>query len=176
MNPSKEAQLLSTLNALARKVYQALSADEGWTAGRVCRELVALKLTGNPQHSAVMGCLAQLHRIGLAHRVDKETFMKVRVSTTPLRPILSVSSPTPAPAPILEESPGETKVATPPAPQPKAEEFSPIQRITAISVKLKECIKELEDVALDVEEGIQKMRTKYAKLEAPRGLLKGLDE
>lgn len=167
MNLARLEEATKSLTGVAKHVLEATPKMEPWTSQQVCGEL--RRAGKNIETTVVQGCLAALTRQGLVQEKPAGQFMRV----TP-----KPKAPTP-PAPTLQVVQATTPAAAEPSPLPsdrgtltKLAELS--MRLRAAANTLTKFADDIDDVAIEVEERIQKINADSETLSQLRALLKGI--
>lgn len=170
MNEAKAHRIMATLNGVARKVYDAVPIREPWGSGRIVGELVR---TGhNIDKRTVEGCLTSLVESGLVVERVRGEFLKAAIKA-PCAPTVAFD-PLAYTVPDPSDPPPATRL------QPKAPEL--LDRMTAISERLRELAaaasalaKEVEDTALTAQQRIEGAHADASKLRQLQQLLRSIE-
>ena len=172
MTPAKKEALLQGQTSIARKIYECVPIQEAWPTHQIAQ---ALKATAGATTDMrrVQACLSDLADAGLIREPQRRSFQRVEVKDKPKTPELKM----PANQPLT------TSTATPVEPKSNA-----LDRIAGLAGELSDIAdhlrqrlmrvtkiaKELEDVALAVEQERESSNESLAKLSQLKDLLKGL--
>lgn len=163
MTPSRQTMLIDSLTGIARRVFDAVPIAEEWSAARISGEVS--RVTGSrPDFNIVKGCLNSLCESKLV--VEKQRGLFTRAKTTKLKEAIEVPKPQEAPTPA---PPPETHTADPLV---KAEQMSAAVRRMASD--LLAIAKEIEDLALNVEQRIAEVERDVEKMRQLQSLLKSI--
>lgn len=169
MNTARLDEAARSLSGVAKAVLEATPKTEAWTGPQICSEL--RRIGKNIETTVVMGCLGTLVRQGLVQEKPAGQFLRV----TP-------KAKAPPPPPTLQV----VQAAAPAEPEPQAAAPTPsdkgtLTKLADLSTKLRASADELQqfadaidDVAIEVEERIQKINADSEKLGQLRALLKGI--
>lgn len=179
MNRARFDALFSGLNAMAKKVYDAVPAAEPWTVNQIVTELVRLRIS-LCEFRTVAGCINTLVKAGLVREIQRGMFIREEVRDKP------------KPQPKEEPMPPKPVVATSPTPQPTTEAAkpasSPLDKLSSLSTHLAQIAKDLATVqsaiksltsnldtaALEIEEMFATRDTETDKLRQVLSTLKSL--
>lgn len=171
MNPARMEEATKSLSGIAKHVLDATPKMEVWTTQQICTEI--RRAGRNIETTIVMGCLGTLVRQGLVQEKPSGHFIRVMPKQkAPPPPTLQVVQ---APVPEAAEQPASQAAATPQRDDgtlAKLAELSNALRASAES--LENFANDLDDVAIEVEERIQKINADSEKLSQLRALLKGI--
>lgn len=174
MNTARLDEAARSLSGVAKAVMEATPKTEPWTGQQICGEL--RRIGKNIETTVVMGCLGTLKRQGLVQEKPAGQFLRVTPKAkSPPPPALQVVQPK-QPEPEAEAEP-----APQPASEPPATDRGTLTKLADLSTKLRASADELQqfadaidDVAIEVEERIQKINADSEKLAQLRALLKGI--
>lgn len=170
VNPAKMEKLLRSLNTVAGKVFKATSTEEDRDCAGVIAVLKRENIIANPRYDVVLGCLSTLERMGLLKETSKGFFRQVPVTPKVYNPVLSPEALNPAPQAVKPEP---IPMATPlPIGTRKDDKFAPLEKLVNVCTTLKGVIKELEEIALDIEQGLEKTRADVSRVRQLQDLLK----
>lgn len=162
MKEARLTQLEQGLNGIAKKVLDAVPIKEPWSKERIQQEI---RRSGNSaQRDIVEACLDNLRGRGLIKEPQHGIFIRVQAKEK------NTSSIDTKPVPMLAKPVHQKEIELP------IENDKPdaLSRIAAIAKNLTTQIQELEAVALDVADHIQKVEKDSEKLRQLQALLKGL--
>lgn len=181
MTEAKFNNIYRGLTEIAKKVYQAVPMQEMWTANQVISELNRLGFN-RQEHRIVLGCLTSLRDSGLVKEpkqgyfVRAEVRVKQAVTTQP-----DHQEPTQPTQPVKTEMPKkeaempQVKAKTP------APNTTPLERIGGLSAQVLDVVKQLHQLAADIdaaaiemEEQLEKVKEDNAKLIQLKSLLKSI--
>jgi hypothetical protein len=173
MQAAKMERIEKSVSGIARKVLDAVPVSEPWPASKIIGEMVRMT-SSSPDFKIVMGCLSTLADQGLVREPKKGEFQRVKP-----RPALSaVSTPD-----GLAEEPTEPTEPTKLADDLPLAPAEPMDRLASLAGTLRELsakvtamAKEVEDVALSVEERIQRIHADTEKLRQLQSLLKSIGQ
>lgn len=158
MKESRALQLEQGLNGVARKVYEAVPAQEPWAKDQICREI--LRAGSNVSRDVVDSCLHALRGRGLVKEPERGKF--IRASRRAKQPLDDIQNP---PEPLKEDrNMSTTKTQTPDA----------LGRLAGVAKLLRQAAEEIEAAALDFEERTQEQDRDTEKLRQLQALLKSL--
>lgn len=171
MNPARYQELERSQSGVAKKVLAAMPLQEPWSIQKVMTEL--MRQGHHIEHRVVLGCVSGLLDSGLIREPSRGTYVRVRVRPTIVEPkvALDVTS-------LVAASP--TGSIAPAAVPPRKEEGH-MDKLAALAADLRKLSADaatlagrVDDVAVEVEEAMQKLRDDGGKLNALRELLKGV--
>lgn len=164
MTPQRLQRLESGLNSLERKVLAGTPIAEAWTVNQVCQELRRQGQSHDQAH--VTACLKQMIDKGVVR--EPKAGLYQRQHARPVQPAPQIQLP-PARA-LTQETP-----MPPPTPVPPAEPLSAIaalsQRLRGAAGELTALAGQLDDLALDVEDRLQRISADSQRLRQLRALL-----
>lgn len=169
---AKMERIEKSVSGIARKVLDAVPLTETWPASKIIGEMVRMT-SSSPDFKIVMGCLSTLVDQGLVREPKKGEFQRIKP-----RPALAVASPAPADTvaePLTADAP-EATVATVAPTEPIDRLAGLAATLKDLSVKVGAMAKEVEDVAISVEERIQTIHADTEKLRQLHALLKSLGQ
>lgn len=171
MQAAKMERIEKSVSGIARKVLDAVPLTETWPASKIIGEMVRMT-SSSPDFKIVMGCLSTLVDQGLVREPKKGEFQRIKP-----RPALAVAPPAPSDAPAEPAPAPVAAVAEVAAPT------EPIDRLAALASTLKELservaamAKDVEDVAISVEERIQTIHADTEKMRQLQALLKSIGQ
>lgn len=181
MTEAKFNAIYRGLTEIAKKVYEAVPMQEIWTVGQVINELNRLGYN-RQEHRVVMGCLTSLRETGLVkepkqgHFVRAEVRVKQAVTTQPdHQEITQPTQPVETEMPKKEAEMPQVKAKTP------APNTTPLERIGGLSAQVLDVVKQLHQLAADIdaaaiemEEQLEKVKEDNAKLIQLKSLLKSI--
>lgn len=156
MNEAKIARISSGLNAIARKVLDAVPAQAIWSKTQIHAELRRLGVSCD--RSLVDGCLDNLRGQGLIKEPSRGEFTRVIPKTTTHQ--LEELMPTPQTPPFR------------PSASPASTKKDPLSRLADAAKLLRQVADEIDAAALDAEETVQaaaKDTEKFRQLKALLG-------
>ena len=171
MNPARMEEATKSLSGIAKHVLDATPKMEAWTTQQVCAEI--RRAGKNIETSIVMGCLGTLTRQGLVQEKPSGHFIRVmpKQKAPPPLTLQVVQAPTPE---------GAEQPAAPAAAAPQRDDGT-LAKLAELSNALRTAgqtlenfANDLDDVAIEVEERIQKINADSEKLGQLRALLKGI--
>lgn len=175
MTPAKQEILMQGQTSIARKIYECVPIQEAWQTFQIAHALKAATGT-SADLRRVQACLSDLADAGLIREPQKRHFQRVEVKEKPKTQELKMPA---------EPSLNAIAAATAATAEPKA---SALDRIAGLAGELSDIAdhlrqrllrvtkiaKELEDVALAVEQERESSSESMAKLSQLKDLLKGL--
>lgn len=182
MNEAKFNAIYRGLTETAKKVYEAVPMREIWTVSQVISELSRLGYN-RQDHRIVLGCLTSLRETGLVkepkqgHFVRAEVRLKQAVTAQPEHNELppQPSQPAETEIPKKEAEMPQVKAKTP------APNTTPLERIGGLSAQVLDVVKQLHQLAADIdaaaiemEEQLEKVKEDNAKLIQLKSLLKSI--
>lgn len=172
MNAQKLQLLASQQTSAASNVFEAVPISQPWTVSEICSEL--RRLGKKSESRFVTGCLNSLSESGLIREVKKGEFVRVTAREKPARPVLAQVSSTEQ---IKEKAEVAVTIAN------KPERVEPMERLAVaakntrdLAEKIRAMADEIEEIALDVDERIQKIHADTAKLRQLQDLLKSIGQ
>lgn len=177
LSAAKLERVERELSGIVRKVFEALPASEPWSPSQVLAEM-ARQTGSRPEHRAVTACLGQLVERGLAKEPTRGLF--VRAHTKPqLAAVPQATASVPSLPCAREEAPAMSKPIT----AEKSNSADPMDRLAALASTLKglgaqvsQIAREVEDVAIGVEERVQRIHADTEKLRQLQALLKDIGQ
>ena len=172
MNAAKAATALKSMTSVAQKVYEAVPVQEHWSAGQIRNEAMRLHGTAPDLH-VLQGCLGALENADLVRKTGQGTYIR-----TPVRqPVIALKEPVQASPQPAQSAPAPAQAAAnepamPVEPMVALAEMS--QRLRLKAADLIAMADELDEMALSVEEGIEKMKSDSSTLRQLQTLLKSL--
>lgn len=159
MKESRALQLEQGLNGVARKVYEAVPAQEPWAKDQICREI--MRAGSNVSRDIVDSCLNALRGRGLVKEPERGKFVRVSLRTKqPLEDVQTYPE-----EPLTEDrNMSTTKTQAPDA----------LGRLAGVAKLLRQAAEEIEAAALDFEERTQEQERDTEKLRQLQALLKSL--
>lgn len=161
MNAARMQSIIHGLTGIARKVYDTVPIQEGWTLAQVSAELGRNGLVY--EHAKVHGCLRSLKEQGLIRECDGQ-FQRIEQ-----RPRL-VATRTPTTTPQEHNMPAPTS-------------SDPMANLAEIAATLREQARQLlakadalDAAAIDVAETIERSGEDSAKLRQLQALLKDISK
>lgn len=158
MNLARYEELERAQNGVARKVLDIVPQQEAWTAQQIHSE--SARLGRHLERRVLDGCLIKLVEAGLVREPQPGRFQRV----------------TPRPTLVRTEAHEAPPVVDSPAPP------GPMERRAALAAELRQLSADAEalatrvdDVAVEVEEEMQKLREEGGNLRKLKDLLKSLD-
>lgn len=171
MNAAKLARLESGLNAMAKKVLEAIPIQEPWSKDQITLEM---RRTGSGcAQNVIEGCLATIVDKGLAKEPRRGFFIRVTAKTVDAdEPIDASADGLPANQEIM---PALRRV-DPPQPVAPEDTGKPdtLGRLANLAVLLRRAADELEAIAMDVEERVAEVGRDGEKLRRLQMLLKDI--
>lgn len=167
MNNARMRAIENGLNGLAKKVYAIIPVDQPVSVSDIIR--LCAEKGSKIDHRVGQGCIATLIDKGLVRGAERDTFQRV-----PPKPVIV--------RPGKDEPSDPADAATPaPADDQAAKDASPLERLAAlegkvrtVSTELTALAHELGNVAVDVEEFVERVKTDNAKVAQLKELLKSL--
>lgn len=157
MNQQKIDRMESGINAMARKVLECCPIQEPWTKEQIATEM--RRSGSGAQVPVIQGCLDTLRGMGLIKEPERGKF--VRITAKPKQEAI--------PTPIL-------KVVQPMSPQKQpVQSNDPISRMAELADQARAIAKEIESVALEMEERIERVNKEAETLRQLQTLLKSLN-
>lgn len=169
MNQSKIDRAESGLNSMARKVLDAVPIQEAWTTSDVVGEM--RRQGQNVDFRVVAGCLNTLCDQRLVREPTKGQFIRVQS-----KPILkAVQDVKPSTIPATSSQPAEPAGTTGTSQKDTLAKIADLSTgLRTLAAGLTSAAKQLDDVAIEVEERIQKSGEDGEQLRQLRALLKGI--
>lgn len=165
------SKLEGGLNGVAKKVLDAVPIEEPWTRGSIYGEL--LRNGRTIEHRVIDGCLSKLKDIGLVREPSPGMWMRVKARPK-LESVPTIKEPTPAAHAVKQE----TQVAEP-TQEPKTKDA--VDRLADLAESMRtlsklaeETARQLDAVALEVVDQLDKASQDGARLRQLQALLKGL--
>lgn len=166
MNSVRQAQLLQSVTNLARKVYNIVPIQEGWTCNYILSQLNASG-DSNASVSAVRACLGDLEDQGL---ITQKNSRFQRVAVKPAKQVTSLKE-------IKQVMPTPTVAAKDSNLDLLADLASEVTALNQyMSERLREISNRMETIALAVEEERKANIGASEKLKQLQTLLKGLGD
>lgn len=161
MSESKFQRIFDTQTSVAKKVYNVVPKQDVWAVQQINAELN--RLQQSIDFHILGGVLDSLVRAGLIQEVGKGRFMR--------EPIRKKAVPA--------EKPQPQEVKMPPAPSQAVAQKTALDKLIELSKAIETLgkaaamyAKQLEDIALEVEEQIEKGSAEMKNLRQLRALLK----
>jgi|GEM_PF-1010168 len=174
MTPARLTQAEQAVNGIARKVLDAVPKQEPWTINKIVAELN--RAGRNLSTDVVLGCLSTMTRSGLLKEVEPRTFIRVTAreraelavvpSPPPQAPPAAAAQASPEPAPAASAAPG--------GPDTLAKLASLSTSVRSMAVQFTALAEAIDDVALEVEQRIERISCDSDKLAQLRALLKSV--
>lgn len=172
MTPAKQETLLQGQSSIARKIYECVPIQEAWPTHQIAQ---ALKTTtgATADMRRLQACLSDLADAGLIREPQRRSFQRVEVKDKPKTPELKMTASQPltasTAAPVAPKASALDRIAG------LAGELSDIaDHLRQRLLRVTKIAKELEDVALAVEQERESSNESLAKLSQLKDLLKGL--
>lgn len=169
MNQSKMDRTEDSLTSIARKVLDAVPLQESWATAEVIAEM--RRKGQNPDFRVVAGCLASLCEQRLVREPVQGKFTRVQ-SKPVLKAVKEVKAETPVAVATETRNTPETTGTTKPDTLGKIAALS--NGLRTLSDALANAAKQLDDVAIEVEERIQSIEADGQQLQQLRMLLKNI--
>jgi len=174
MTPARLTQAEQSVNGIAKKVLDAVPKQEPWTVNKIVAEMN--RLGRNVSTDVVLGCLSTMTRSGLLKEVEPRTFIRVAARE---RADLAV---VPAPAPQMPPTAAVQASAEPaPAVSSPTGEPDTLAKLASLSTSVRTMAAQfaalaeaIDDVALEVEQRIERISADSDKLAQLRALLKSV--
>lgn len=170
MNTARLDEAARSISGVAKAVMEATPKTEPWTGPQICGEL--RRIGKNIETTVVMGCLNTLTKQGLVQEKPAGQFLRV----TP-----KAKAPPPPTLQVVQPKQADAEPAPQPASEPTSTDRGTLTKLAELSTKLRASADELlqfadaiDDVAIEVEERIQKINADSEKLGQLRALLKGI--
>lgn len=160
MNSTRYFALVGGLNSVGKKVFEATPIETPWNLNQIHEELT--RSGSNVEYRLTQGALRHLCEAGLVYENKRGYFVRA-----PYRGKTAKK----------EEPPVATQITTPvspSAPVPATTEQGPIERLTALSAKLRLLAKDVDDAALDLAEDFAEIEKQGEKFKQLQALLKGM--
>lgn len=175
MSRARFNAIYSGITDAAKKVYEVVPIAEAWTVQQVAAELHRCKVPV-ARIDVLTGCLDSLRRAGLVCEPRRGQFRRERVRDD--KPTAAaVEIPT-----FTKIEPEEKNMANKPQPTPRAS-TTPLdrlgdlaQRVTQLSIALKDVASELSDAAVDIQSQLEHGEEDVKKLRQLQTLLKSIGE
>lgn len=159
MTPARLNELTRHITQTARKVLNATPIQEPWHSHAISNEMVRAGVQMSPK--TVLGCLSSLKEDGLVKEPRAGWFVRVEASRTPIT--LITEEPTmPAPKTTITAAAASATTKT------------PFDRLADLALDARSLASKIEDVALEIEQAMQKSTGEAAALHQLKALLKGL--
>lgn len=172
MTPAKQEILMQGQNSIAKKIYECVPIQEAWPTFQIAQ---ALKSTAGSTADIrrVQACLSDLVESGLIREPQKRFYQRVQVEEKTKTPELKMPANQPLTAstvvPVEQKASALDRIAG------LAGELSGIaDELRQRLLRVTKIAKELEDVALAVEQERESSNESLAKLSQLKDLLKGL--
>lgn len=169
MNQSKIDRVENNLSGIARKVLDAVPLQESWSTAEVIAEM--RRQGQNPDFRIVAGCLSSLCEQRLVREPTQGKFTRVQ-SKPVLKAVKEVKAETPAAVASEARINPETTGAAKPDTLGKLAALS--TGLRTLSDALANAAKQIDDVAIEVEERIQSIEADGQQLQQLRTLLKSI--
>lgn len=157
MNETRMRQAMEGVTSIAQRVLEAVPIQEPWSKAQIVAEL---KRTGSSASVEVVhGCLNNLRGKGLISEPESGKFIRVQARKK---------------QPAAEQPQDVKETMTAPAPEPKVETDTALDRLAKLSGELIKRAAEIEEIALDVAQQIERVQADSEKLRQLQALLKGL--
>lgn len=173
MNAQKLQLIASQQTSAAANVLEAVPISQAWSIHEICNEL--RRLGKNSERRFVTGCLNSLCDSGLIRETSKGEFIRV-----------TAKSRQAAKEPKVEEkkvstvkqliSPGQGVAVTKAKPEPMERLAVAAKNTRDLAEKIRAMADDIEEIALDVDERIQKIQADTAKLRQLQDLLKSIGQ
>ncbi len=161
----KKKQLLAAQTSMANKVFGVVPMLESWNVSMIVRELLRKQITC--EHKAVMGCLDTLVRVGLV--IEKSGLFK----QAPVRKY----TPKPIEPELIDIDMDKPMKTEPVATNTSLDKLADISfQLKALGEKLILAGKQIEDIAVEIEEDIQSNGEDTTKLKQLQSTIKQLME
>lgn len=168
MNAIKMQEAEKALNGIAKKVYDTIPIQASWRLHEIMKELSRSGST--PDIKVVQGCLSMIKEKGLIKETQTGYFQRL--------PIRSVEKPSGSVRElfkdILEEKDMKPLVKKPQEPLDKIAAIG--RQLREFSVSAKQIADEIDTVAIEVEERIQKTQKENESLLQLKQLLKSIGQ
>jgi len=166
MNAGRFQSILNGMTSIAIKVFDVVPKGDAWDAYQIHQELVR---TGAQRDYRILeGCLKSLVDAGVVIESPRGNFRQVSVHGRAAKPEISMTYAN-----------KELRVIVKPAPPAKNQ--SPIERLSALSARVKACMSELHTIqgdidtaAIEIEEDMAQHAQSAEKLRQLQALLKGI--
>lgn len=171
MNAAKEEAVMRNQTELAKRVHECTPIQEQWQASKIRAEVVR-QYGSAPPVNVVTGCLNTMKEAGLVqepmpgHFARKPSRVAVRVIDDT---VVKLVPPAAAPA-----APAPHAAAAAPVFSPLERIASLSERVSAVMRQLQELSSEIESVALETQDYLDRVNKDGAKLRQLQALLKDL--
>jgi hypothetical protein len=162
MNATKLLEVERGITIQARKVLDSVPMNEQWTIKQVCSELGRRGVRMDVD--TVAGCLASLKDDGLVREGRRGEFQRTA-------PKVAVLAAVPV-APVAPVAPAA--VAAPPVASAPVDPADTLARIASVAQSLRDAAKQLDDLAIEVEERIAVVGAESDKLRQLQQLLRSI--
>jgi len=163
VNDTKRRTIEAGQTGLAKKVLEAVPISEAWTIHQIRNELI--RTGSNSDYRMIEGCLRTLKDSELVKEPDTGSFIRI------------MSKPKTVRVSVPKEVQEQTMAVIAEAKKP----VEPMDRLAALSAQVRvlsnqvlAIATEIENVALDVQDRLDRIHADTAKLRQLQELLKGL--
>jgi hypothetical protein len=164
MSFARHSEMLSSVKANARKVYDAVPINEGWTYSELHQEVQRSGM--NMTSEVLMGCVCRLKDAGLVFEPEQYRFQRTPHKQ---RPILRA---------VTQSKDDETMTKPAGKPEPAPSTFDQLSGLAVRMRKLGEdaasLASDLDDIALAMEDKLHVDDAELSKLRTLRDLMKSL--
>jgi hypothetical protein len=181
MTESKFNSIFRGISEQAKKVYHAVPIEDSWSVTQIMAELA--RTTGQRDHRIVSGCLNSLKSAGLVRELPNNTWARIEVRTkVPQAKTVTANAEFEPPAKETKE-PEMPPINTQPVPQKATANVTPLERIGGLSQQVLAIIQtmhqlaaDIEAVAIEVEEQMEKIEKDTILLRQFQQFLKGMQQ
>lgn len=161
---SKHRMKLQSLNAAARKVYEAVPISEPWSLSFISGELQRQGVSVSRDIKVIHGCLGHMESVGLVTQPAKDMFIRVAV-----KPELVEEKP-----PMTTKPFNALPIPAELVKKPDASKHTTGELMIHMSEKLRALADELEGAAMAVDQQLEDAKAKLVKFDQLQAILKSL--
>lgn len=170
MSEARHRAVLGGLSSIARKVYEATPISEPWAMTRIMSEMNRVGLP--VAHKVAGGCLSTLVSAGLVTEPDRGCFIRAPIRNTKATPEPDIKPVAAIAAPAATTKQEAQLTTTKPSPIDKLSALS--VRVEMMTNQLKDLANDLTAVAIEIEEQTAADKAGLEKLHQLQSILKGL--
>ena len=168
MNQQKFDAVYRGMTIQAKKVYDAIPIQEGWTPAQIMGELRRRNISMTDKH-VVLGCINSMIDSGLIVESPKGVFRR-----EPVRPKFEQQEQLPEPTPPAKEPEPMSKTPAPAPAKDVPPSIDPITRLSALAINLRALAAELESAAVDLAMQFEQNDAETEKMRQLKSILKSL--
>jgi len=182
LNAQKQQRVEDGLTAIMRKVYDAVPEQDPWTVSQIVAEISRITRS-SMDHRTVLGVLGQLKERGLVKEPASKEFIRAKHRHATLAVVDGRAEPAEAIAAPTELNVAPIVGAPMPALDAVTEQQEPMDRLAALAALMRDMAeqmaksaREAEDVALEVEQRMERIKADTLKLRQLQALLKDIGQ